>query len=55
MVNSSKTAAVGIDGENKNADNIDLLPGFTDDEIASARAVVEEYFRSTKERDDKAI
>ena len=54
MVNSSKTAAAGIDGENKNTDDIDS-PGFTDEEIASARAVVEEYFRSTKERDDEAI
>jgi hypothetical protein len=30
-------------------------PGFSEDEIASARAVVEEYFRAVAAKDDKAI
>jgi beta-lactamase regulating signal transducer with metallopeptidase domain len=54
-VSSGKTAVVGIDDEDKYADDIDLLPGFTDEEVTSARAVVEEYFRSIQEKDREAI
>ena len=54
-VSSGKTAVVGTDDEDKNADDIDLLPGFTDEEVTSARAVVEEYFRSIQEKDREAI
>ena len=54
-VSSGKTAVVGTDNEDKNADDIDLLPGFTDEEVTSARAVVEEYFRSIQEKDREAI
>lgn len=31
------------------------MPGFTDEEVTSARAVVEEYFRSIQEKDREAI
>ncbi|HOJ10664.1 MAG TPA: hypothetical protein PK733_08740 [Clostridiales bacterium] len=33
-------AVVGVDDEDKNADDIHILPGFTEEEVASAHAVV---------------
>ena len=36
-------------------DDGDFMPDFTDEEVASARAVVEEYFRSIQKKDDEAI
>jgi len=44
------------DLEKKNkSDGTVYMPGFTEEEVAAARAVVEEYFRAVKEKDDEAI
>lgn len=54
LLNSDKTAVDVIDEGNKTK-GVDSMPGFTEEEVAAARAVVEEYFRAIKEKDDEAI
>jgi len=54
LLNSDKTAVDVIDEGNKTK-GVDSMPSFTEEEVAAARAVVEEYFRAIKEKDDEAI
>jgi len=63
LVSSSVATIGGVDGpktvsiidEENETNGIDHMPGFTEEEVAAARGVVEEYFRSIEVKDDEAI
>ncbi len=52
-----KNGSISIGGRELNKDLVieSQIPDFTDAEVASARAVVKEYFRAIAAKDDKAI
>lgn len=46
---------VATRGKDKSTNNSNSMPDFTEDEVASARAVVKEYFRAIQEKDDESV